>query len=232
MTDADQIFGTADIIETLAVEGEIRVKIGSAADGLGYASGLPMYGPDGYIGKPNAPSSNGDACQALYIVDGDGRIVVATRDNRYADKVGEMAPGDRAIVTDGEARVLIKREDDAVHIMSKNQVASKTMMWSMHGADGTIQVYNGGGCWIEMKGSVLTIGSSDGSSTTTLMVTPNGVQINGPNFMCCTAGGHLGLVAPPTPGFPGAPPVVGANSIVMGPTGMAGVGSAKWTVAP
>lgn len=231
MITGDEIFGTADIVETEIRDGEVRAKIGDAAKGLGYAAGLPMYGPDGFVGRPNQPDENGDACQALYIIDGEGKISVGTRDNRYADKVGELDPGDRAIVTSGEARFLIKRVDDAVFIISKNQSTGKTMIWEMNGSTGVMQTFNDR-TWIEQTGSSITLGAGDGSATTTLLVNAAGVQINGANFLCATAGGHLGMLVPPAAGFPGASPIAPANSILSGPTGPAGVPSPSWTVSP
>jgi len=231
MMPPDAVIGTADVLEVTADNGEIRVKIGNAAEGLGYAAGIPLYGPDGFIGMPNAPEQNGDACQVCYVVDGDGKIGIGTRDNRQTDKVGSLEPGDRAIVTKGDARILVKQATDSIFVMTTAASTGKTMIWEMNGESGVIQWFNGN-AYITMTAEGVTIAGGNGSSSTTLKVDANGVQINGPNFMCCTPGGHLGMLVPPTAGFPGIPPTTPVNAIVMGPTGTAGVGSSKWSVAP
>ena len=228
---ADALTGTADVIGTELIDGEIRVQIGDASRSLGYAAGLPMYGPDGFIGRPNQPDENGDSCQVKYIWDGDQKTVVGTRDNRYADKVGQLEPGDRAIVTDGEARILIKREDDAVFIIAKSQSTGKTMSFELNSTAGVVQIFNGN-CWQKMTGDTISWGAGDGTNASTMILSAAGLQINGANFMCCTAGGHLGLFVPPAANFPGAPPQAPAQSILFGPTVGSGAASGKWTVAP
>ncbi len=225
----DQLFHTADIVETDASTGEIRAKVGNAAIGQGYAQGLPLYTTDGFIGRPNQPSPDGGACQAFYIVDGDGSVIVGTRDNRFADKVGSLEPGDRAIVTDGEARVLVKREDDAVFVMTENKETGKTMMLEMNGAAGIVQLFNGN-CWISMSGDTITLNAGGEGGTTMLMLNAKGLHVFGANFFCGTGGGHFGYISPPANGAPGVAPPQGSNSVLVGPTGQGGAPSSKWTM--
>jgi hypothetical protein len=231
IADPTQLFQTADIIETDASTGEIRAKIGNSATGLGYMAELPMYGPDGFVGRPNQPSENGASAQAFYIYDGDGAVIVGTRDNRYAEKVGEMAPGDRAIITDGEARVLIKREGDSVFIMTENQQTGKTMILEMNGADGVAQLFNGN-CWFSMTGDTITLSAGDSSGSAMIMLNARGIHFMGANFFCGTAGGHFGYMVPPTATSPGVAPQEPAQSILFGPSGVAGAPSLSWTISP
>lgn len=137
-------FDTADVLSVDTSQGEVRLTVGDAVRGRGRYADLPQYGPDGFIGIPNVPSANGDAAQAFYAVDGYGRIVLGTRDNRFASKIGTGSPGDRMIVTDGEARFLIKQETDSVSIYTINQKTGQSMMVNLNGEDGVVTITNGG----------------------------------------------------------------------------------------
>jgi len=200
--DAEQIIGTADVLDTDADDGEVRATLGNAALGVGYFKEAPFYTVDGFISRPNQPTANGDAAQALYLVDGDGRIVIGTRDNRFAENVGQLEEGDRAIVTDGEARVLIKKEGDKVILYTVNEPADKSMIVEMDGAGGTLKLMNGGS-WIEISDDKIVIGAAGGLSMMTLDA--DGLQVDGGAFNCMTQGGVLGALTPPTPGTPGIP---------------------------
>ncbi len=220
----DELVDTADVLGTTADDGEIRAKVGYAVSAQGTYVNLPFYGPDGFISSPNQPSENGDACQALYIRDGDGRIIIGTRDNRYADKVGSFEPGDRGIVTDGEARILIKQATDSIFAMTVDQTVDRMMMFEMNGQDGALKLFCGNS-WIELTDKTVTIGVDEGKAI--FSMDKDGFQLRGSSFVCATSSGQLGLMADPAVSIP-AP----AFSIVAGPTGLAGVGSPKWTVSP
>jgi len=138
---ADYTTGIADIVGSFQDDGEVRVNLGNAADGVGFASEEPMYGPDGFIGMPNEPSDDG-ACQAIYLVDGDRKRVVGTRDNRWLDKVGALKPGDRAIITDSPARILLKRDGDKVVLYTETS-SEKTMMLVLDGSGDQIMAVCG-----------------------------------------------------------------------------------------
>jgi len=227
MTD----FATGDVLETEATDGEIRAKVGNAADGVGYFADAPFYSTDGFISRPNQPDANGDSCQALYIQDGNGRIILGTRDNRYADKVGTLDDGDRAIVTKGEARLLVKRATDAVVIMTKDKTTGKTMLQSLSGDAGEFQVFVGN-CWLRITNDSISMSAGDGVKSSLLMINANGIHMLGGSFNCGMAGGHFGYIVPPIAGAPGIQPPLGVNSVVIGPTGLAGVASTKWTFSP
>ena len=218
----DQRIDIADVLETTAVNGEIRCKLGDSRDGGGYAVNAPFWGMDGFISRPHNPSSAG-AVQALYIIDANTKRIIATRDNRFAVQVGAMDPGDRAIVTDGDARIFLKQKSDAIVLYTVDQTKDESMLIRMSGKDGSITM-TCGGCFIEMKGGKLTMGAAGGASVIT--IDDKGVQIDGAQFRCATRGGHLGVLAPQIPPNPAV------NNITMGPVGATAVGSASWTVTP
>jgi len=218
----------ADVVSSSVTNGEVRAKLGNATDGFGFFSDAPVYGADGFYSRPNDPSDNGDSAQAFYVREGDQSIVIGYRDNRYAEKVGELEPGDRAIVTDGDARVIIKRKLNAVFIISKNDTTGKTLIFEMSGS-GVIQMFNDKS-WITMTGDSIQLSAGNGSSSSMITLNANGIHFLGNSFNCGTMGGHFGYMIPPAPPAPGVAPTAPAFSVIVGPAGQAGVGSTKWTM--
>lgn len=219
----------ADVVETTVTNGEVRVKLGNATDGFGYMADAPVYGPANFYSRPAEPDGNGDTAQAYYVKDGDQGLVLDFRDNRYSSKVGELEHGDSAIVTKGEARILVKSASDSVFLMSKNQVTGKTMIQAINGEDGVISIFNGN-CWISMTGDSIQLSAGNGSQSSMITINAQGIHFLGNSFNCGTMGGHFGYMVPPAPPVPGVAPVSPINSVVVGPDGNTGVGSAKWTM--
>lgn len=214
--------GTADVVSSTAEGGEVRCTLGRVTEGLGVDSASPFWGLDGFVSLPNASTSD-SAPQAIYLQDANRRYVLGVRDNRFSSQVGELDPGDRAIVTDGEARVLVKQVRDAVVLYTVNQPIDKTMMVELSGADGTITLTNGKS-FLVLKDDSITLGVGNAQ----LSLHADGtIQLDGGTFVCATAGGQLGTMAPMAPPMP-----PGASSILFGPTGVAGVPSSKWTIIP
>jgi len=214
--------GVADVLSSTADEGEVRCSLGYQSDGRGVDATSPFWGLDGFIARPNDPNDDGSA-QALYLQDANRRYVLGVRDNRFASLVGSMDPGDRCIVTDGEARAMVKQVRDAVVLYTVNQPVDATMMVELSGQDGTLTMTNGRS-FLVMKDDSITLGVGNAQ----LSLHADGtVQIDGGTFVCATAGGQLGTMAPMSPPMP-AP----AASILYGPTGVAGVASTRWTIIP
>lgn len=212
-------FDTADILQTTSEDGEVRCNLGDSRDGTGFVNSAAVWGLDGFISRPNDPTADG-AAQGLYVVDGNQVRVVASRDNRFAAQVGALQPGDRAIVTDGDARIFVKQEDNAVILYTVSAKKQGNMMVRLGGSDGKLSLFCDS-AWIEISDEEIVL-SVAGSQ---LKLDKTGVQIIGPHFHCDTGGGHLGTL-----GFGVAPPV-GVRSILVGPTALAGAPSAGWTVA-
>ena len=219
-------FRVLDALLSTVTSGEVRLKIGNKATNEGYGDGVAMWGTDGFIARPNAPDSRG-ACQVLALQDGNNYRCIGARDNRIADKVGTLAEGDRAIVTDAECRVLVKKATEAVTLYTAAQNGGASLMVTVSGEDdGTIQLIHGGGAYVTVDKDKI-VASVGGKASITL----NGdgsIQIIGTYIGLNAPGGNLGLVGPSGESPPAAP----LASILAGPSGMAGVPAAHWTVSP
>jgi hypothetical protein len=114
----DHLTDISDVLGAQVTSGEVFVTVGDAVDGQGWGANAAMWGPDGYIAVPNQ-ATQGAACRAIYLVDGNMKRVFACRDNRIASKAGTLAPGDRAIVTDAAARVRVLKAANMVELYSE-----------------------------------------------------------------------------------------------------------------
>lgn len=217
----DTLFGYSDILATEAKTGEIRVNLGDSITGEGFDHNVPLWGTDGFVSRPADPDDKG-AAQALYFADGNQKRVLATRDQRWSDKAGNLEPGDRAIVSNGPARVFVKRKSEAVTLYTEN-ADQKPILAEVNGNKETITllvVGGGGTSLLQMKPGQITLGVDGGGS---IVIDKQGVHVFGPYFAANTGGGNLGTIA-------GVVPPPGPNSILQGPTGMAGIPNPKWTI--
>ncbi len=212
----------ADILSTeLDEEGVVRAQLGDVDSGVGLENDVALYGTDGFVSRPNDPDENG-AAQASYAEDGNGLRATGTRDNRNASKAGALAPGDRAIVSNCEARFLLKKEQDAISIYTKS-ADDKPMLFEVSGSKGLVTllaVGDAGNALIQMKPGRIMLGIDGGGS---IVIDKKGVHIFGSHFGCNTGSGNLGTIV-------GVPPVAPANSVAYALGGL--TASSKWTVAP
>lgn len=216
-------FNVADILATEVINGEVRANIGYSDTGKGIGAGEGCWwGADGFISRPADPDDAG-ACMAWFFADGNDRRLLAYRDNRFSSRVGELEPGDKMIVSVGEARFMLKAGDDSISLYTESQPDEQSMMVSLDGKNGKTTI-SCAGSWIEITNDGITMGVKGGKTMVT--IDEDGLQIDGNSFRCATKSGHLGVLAPQVP------PVAPALSIVVGPTGLTGVGSTSWTVTP
>ena len=218
------LLDTTGIISSEAVAGEVRVKIGNpaATDG-GEGEDAPVWGVDGFISRPNPPNSNGECALAMRAQLGYQKHIIATKDARFVDAVGQLNPGDRAVVTDADARWFLKRDESAVVSFTVNRKTDDSMICDINGKDGEIRIFNGTvGILMRNddngKSLILTTGA------TTILLDEDGMFINGAHLGCNTNGGNFGTLGP-------VPPVQPAFSVLVGPSGMTAVPSTKWTMA-
>lgn len=213
---ADYLTSVADILtSTLAEDGQVRVNLGDATTGEGWASEAPMWGLDGFVSRPNDSSADG-AAQGLYLVEGDTKRVIASRDNRWASKAGSLKPGDRAIVSDCAARLFLKQSTSSLVLYTENQQdADSSMIVELNGQAGSFRVIVGK-AYLLMEGGEIKIGV--GGSC--FVLTEEVIAAFGKHFAANTASGNLGLMG-------GAAPTA-ANGIASGP--QPGLVSASWTV--
>lgn len=190
-------FNVADILATEVSDGEVRANIGFVHTGKGIGASEAMWwGADGFISRPNDPDDDG-ACMTWFFADGNDRRLLAYRDNRFADKVGEMKAGDRAIISSGEARLLLKTQNDSITLFSASQPNDdEAMMVSLDGEAGEVTI-SCAGSFFKMSNDKITIGVAGGATIVT--IDKDGFQIDGKSFRCATSSGHLGILAPLVP---------------------------------
>lgn len=213
---ADHTFEVADVLGSEVVStGEVRVDLGDELSGDGWDKGVAMWGLDGFITRPNERSADG-VCQALFVYDGNTRRVIGSRDNRFAQQAGALAPGDRAIVTDGPARFFLKRETDTISLYTEH--GGTSMAATLDGSTGTISLFNASGCVIEMRDSEIVLAAGG----TMLVLNADGLAVFGKHCALNTGGGNLGTLGP-------IPPPVATNAILYGASSLE-IPSTKWTV--
>jgi hypothetical protein len=224
---ADHLTDVADVLLSTAEGSEVRVNIGEETTGVGIAQDVQVWGPDGFISRPNDPSDKGCA-QVLYLAEGQQRRVFATRDNRFAKQAGALDPGDRIIVTDGPPRFFLKQSSQRVGLYTEAvndpPAGGKGMMLDLSGEDGVIQI-RCGGCVLVLDGQngriqLSAIGSA--GAATLVLDSVNGVSLMGgiANLDCSFV--TLGLNSDGT--RPGKP---GVDTVLLGAVGTAGVASPK-----
>lgn len=216
------LFDTADILGSDTEDGEVRLELGDVVTGVGVATDTSVWTMDGFFSRPNDP--DGDECaRALYLVDGDEKIVVATQDNRYSSKVGELEPGDRAIVGKGEQRIFLKETGQQVVLYTVNQPADLSMQVMLDGANGMLQLSNGNAVLEISNDSIVMSVAENGQMKSYLTIDKDGVQVGGKSFVALTSSGQLG--------GSGLIPLVAANGIAVGVAGPTNTISTSWTVA-
>lgn len=210
-----------EVVSTTLEGGELRANLGQ-----GDAGTIPdatFWGTDGFISRPNDKNDDG-ACLALFATQGNSRRVIATKDNRHNDKYGELAPGDRAIVTENDARVLVKNSNSSISLLTKNG-GEELMVVQLNGDAGDFTILiggpNGACSQIKVKPDKMFLGVSGGGSIT---IDSQGVTIGGAHFACNTKGGNFGVVG-------NAAPLAPVQSIMLGVTGMAATPAPFWTVS-
>lgn len=217
---ADHVISGADVLGSTAENGDVRVNLGDSLTNEGEAADSPWWAcGDGFISRPNDPDDAG-ACETIYTRQGNQRVVTAARDARYAEKAGELQPGDRAIVSSGEARFLLKRENDSVTLYTADKTnGNSSMMASLEGSTGKILLMVGTS-YIEMKNGKVVISSGPAS----LVLDGANIQIFGSHTAINTKSGNLGVAGV-------VPPPSGVSSITAGVSGMTAIPAPWWTVS-
>lgn len=230
MRQLDSAFDVGDVLLSTAEKGEIRVNIGDVDTKAGYAINVPVWGPDGYLTRPNDPEDG--ACRAVYFVDGHNRRVLATCDYRFAKQAGTLDPGDRMVVTDGPSRFFLRKKDQRIGFYTESiddaTVGGKGMLLDLSGKEAaiTIKVW---GCLIHLDGKAgrIMLTASNGSQASTLVLdaAKGASVISGSMNIDCgfvTVGLNSGGVRPGIPGV---------DTALYGAMGQTGVASASVFIA-
>lgn len=221
---ADHLTSFSDILSSTAEDGEIRVNIGVLDTGEGWGSEESVQILDGFFSMPNDsvddPSSpDYGACSATVLRTGDDKVIIGTHDNRYTTKTGNMQPGDRMIVSRGEARFFLKAESDSLSLYTKDadgnplsvivDPVTKQVNISVGGSEGTST--------FSVKSGEINLAAGG----TTVTINADGFSVGGAYAAFNVGGGHLGMV--------GINPAVAPMSYGVSPTVAA---STSWTISP
>lgn len=224
---ADYLTDTADILVSTADSGEIRVNLGDSVSGAGYDSDVPVWGPDGFLSRPNDPTDAG-AAMAFYVTDGNQKRVIGIRDNRFASQAGLLDAGDRAIVTDGPARLFLKQVRAAIsaytEMANDPPAGGKGMLFDMDGSTGIITIRCGGAQIIidGNKGTISIVASGAAGAASMTLDPVNGISLNGGVVNLDAGFVTLGLNSD------GSRPVKPAvETVILGAVGQSGVASPK-----
>ena len=202
---------------------ELRGNVGDAVTNDGWGQGVGIWAPEGFSGVPNEPSSDG-AARVLVLRDGNQSYGIGFKDNRNVGRYAARDPGDRCIVTDAECRFLMARETQSITLYTKGSTGDPQLIQLGGTANDAIILDVGGPngtAHLEMKSGEVNI-TAGGKACIQI----KGDQVNIFGEICWIAAGRtaIGQVA-------GAPPPIGANSAVVGPSGMTGIPSTSCTIA-
>lgn len=140
----------ADVVaSTTAANGEIRVNLGNATTRAGIDSNIPFWGIDGFLSRPVDPDANG-AAQYLFIVDGNQRIAIGSRDRRNLSQAGNVDVGDRVIYSPSGVRIQL---DDSEQIVKCTVPGGSTMIL----ADDEFSITLAGGATLTLTNSGLEV---------------------------------------------------------------------------
>jgi hypothetical protein len=220
---ADHLTGIADILHSSADNGEVRVNYGEETTGEGELADVQVWGPDGYIARPNDPSDKG-AAQVLFLVDGQQQRAVSFRDNRFAAQAGTLEPGDRMIVTDGPTRIYLKRGKAQAGIYtetSSDSGSGKGLILDLNGVDGVIQIRNRGRL-VVLDDAGISLVCAGPVSQSSIVMTDTTVTITASTVNI--AGGFVALGMNSDGTLPGKP---GLDTVVVGASGQTAVASPK-----
>jgi hypothetical protein len=214
----------ADVVSTKLLNGEVRFAVGDSTDGSGIDHDVAPWGQDGFVSRPNDPDADG-APKVYYVFEGQEKRALGVVDRRSSARAGELAPGDRAIVSNCNARFFLKKQSDALTLFTTD-ADGKPLLFELNGSKGNCTVLitgaSGGNALFQMSPGKIILGVDGGGS---LVIDSQGVHVFGPHFAANTASGNLGVIGGVAP--PLVPPT---NAILKGPAGTAGTPSAGWVV--
>jgi hypothetical protein len=126
-----------DILYSAVDDDQPQLKVGDAATGKGVGQNVSFLASDGFVSQPLAPDDTGAAAQGLVLTLGNDRFVIASIDGRYFGRAGSLSPGDRAIVSNCDACLLLSMAGNSVALQSTN------MAVTLDGAGGHVTAQNG-----------------------------------------------------------------------------------------
>lgn len=113
-------FEPLDITHVSTDDDEPRVKVGDQRTGEGVGQDCAMLTSVGFVGIPEGPDADGATGQALVMTLGNDRFVLGVLDGRFNGKAGALSPGDRAIVSNCDAAVILSKSGNSITVKSTN----------------------------------------------------------------------------------------------------------------
>lgn len=224
MAGKDQYIDTGDVVLSTAENGQIRVNLGDVDKQTGYGVSVPAWGPDGYLARPN--DSGEGAARALYLTDGNNKRAFAFSDNRFAKQAGTLDPGDRMIVSSGDARFYLRNEDNRIGFYTEAQsdppVGGKGMLFDMNGKTGDIIIKRGGQMFVLSDDGNVSLVCAGQASQSSIVMTPTTITITAGTVNI--AGGFVALGLNSDGTIPGKP---GIDTVCIGALGQSSVASPK-----
>lgn len=181
----------------------------------------------GFASRPSKPTKGRPSAQVVQLIGSDVDCVIASRDTRFLDIYGNLGHGETCVFATGEtgtgqARALLKG-DGSINLYTRvgNTSAGAGMVVQVTPSDDSIRITNGAGYGLIINGDGVTLTAGDAALT--LNASAGTFSLVGTG-QCVIDGSPLVACQGPTP------PVVGINSCVIGPTGVAGRASTKFLV--
>jgi hypothetical protein len=184
-----------DLLYDAGQDDEPRLKVGDQASGAGVGQDCAYLATDGFVSMPNGPDAAGGCATAVCWTPGDDRIVIACADGRYNGKAGTLGAGDRAIVSNCDAALLLQRAANKISLLALLQQLSITLdagtnKITISTPNGGISLnptgiglawLPGGGVNVEVNltSTSLTLGFSGPGGASGIAMTAEGVAITG-----------------------------------------------------
>jgi hypothetical protein len=179
-----------DILYSVANDNEARLQVGDLATGKGVGQDVAFLSADGFLGLPNPPAA-GAAGQAIVLTLGNDRFVIASLDGRFSAVLGTMAPGDRAIVSNCDARLKLSQAGNSIALSSTN------MTVALDGAGGTVTA-SVGSTQVQLTTTSASMSLAGGGSVTVGAAAVT-LAVGGTTLVVDVTGVHI-TTAPPVPG--------------------------------
>jgi hypothetical protein len=196
---ADHTTGISDVLGSSVDGGEVRLNLGfyqGTSEDLGIGAASPMWSQAGFASRPADPGSGG-AAMALWLQDGDQRRVLATRDNRRVEKVGDLKPGGVAIFSSGTSNSFVTLDGEngtisiyspyayssdvpgKAHLIALNTESGNESISIVHGEGHSILMTTSGSLVLKNKAGDAYIEINDGGIVLNGNVTINGGFVAG-----------------------------------------------------
>ena len=155
--------------------GESRISVGNLATNQGLGSNVSVWGAsEGFVGLPNPPTTSQPPsnCQVLVGTSGNIRIAFAPRDERYRQKVGVLAPGDRAITSNADVGLLLQQAINVIQLLAVAQGLSVKL-----DAANKVITLTGVNTSIEMSQAALVLAYNDGVNVASIILSASGMNV-------------------------------------------------------